>query len=315
MAWYLLRRLLAAIPVMFLVSVVVFALLPLSGGDPALTVAGPDQEPAVYERVRREYGFDRPLYEQYLRWAGRALQGDLGNSILAAKFPVGDVIKQRLPVTVEIGALAVLIGVVVGVPMGVVAGAKRGSWTDFVLLNVSLLGYVTPGFVWGVVFILVFAVYLRVLPPGGFTPFLQSPVDNLRGVILPALTLGVAFAGSITRLTRVNIIDVLDQVYITTARAKGLREKLVLSRHALKPAMIPVVTVIGLQMAIILGGTVITETLFNLPGLGKLVVDSIYLRDFPVVQGAMLMLAFGFVMINLLVDILYGVLDPRIKHG
>jgi peptide/nickel transport system permease protein len=315
MAWYLLRRLLSAIPVMFFVSVVVFALLPLSGGDPALTVAGPDQEPAVYERVRREYGFDRPLHEQYLRWAGRALQGDLGNSILAAKFPVGDMIKQRLPVTVEVGALAVLFGVVVGVPLGVLAGAKRGSWTDFVVLNVSLLGYVTPGFVWGVVFILIFAVYLRVLPPSGFTPFLQSPGDNLRGVILPAVTLGVAFAGSITRLTRVNIIEVLDQGYITTARAKGLREKFVLSRHALKPAMIPVVTVIGLQMAIILGGTVITETLFNLPGLGKLVVDSIYLRDFPVVQGAMLMLAFGFVMINLLVDILYGVLDPRIKHG
>lgn len=312
---YLLGRLLAVIPVMFIVSVAVFAMLPLAGGDPAMTILGPDAEPAQLERIRREYGFDRPLYEQYANWAGKALRGDLGTSILAARFAVGDVLKQRLPVTIELAVLAVLLGVTIGVPLGVLAGSRRGSPLDFCLLNISLAGYVMPGFVIAVLLILVFSVWLRVLPPSGFRPFLQDPVENLRGMVLPVLTLALPLAAVIARVTRANIIDVVDQTYITTARAKGLSELTVISRHALKPALIPVVTVVGLQLAVLLGGAVITETIFNLPGVGKLIIDSIYQRDFPVVQGAILLLAFVFVAVNLLVDVLYGVLDPRVRYA
>lgn len=315
MTGYVARRLLQSIPVLIFVSIAVFGLLPLVGGDPAYTLLGPDAAPEQYAQVRQDLGLDRPLYEQYWRWASQALRGNLGTTILPTHFAVVDVLKQRLPITAELGVLAILIGVLTGIPIGIFAAARRRSWLDFWLMNVSLVGIVTPSFVLGLLFVFVFSLWLRVLPSQGYKPFLDDPIQNLRLMVLPALTLGLGFGAIIARYTRANVIDAIEQPYITTARAKGLNEPQVLTRHAVKPALIPVVTVVGLQLSVILGGAVIIETLFNLPGIGKLIIDSIYLHDFPVVQGAILMLSAGFVTINLFVDLLYGVLDPRVRRG
>lgn len=314
MADYILRRLLYLVPVMLLVTVLVFSLLHIAGGDPAALMLGVDATPSDIARVQRELGLDRPLYEQYLTWLGRAAQGDLGRSIQPVRYRVSDLILQGMPVTVQLALQALLLSLAIGIPLGVLAGRKRGSRLDLLALNISAWGISIPSFLLGLILIFLFSLALRWAPSMGYVPPLKDFISNLRYMILPTITLSTYLTAIVVRMTRSSVLEAMSQDFIITARAKGLRELLVVRRHALKVALIPVVTVVGLQFGHILGGSVVIEYIFALPGLGRLTIDAVYARDFPVVQGAVLVMSIGFVLVNLAVDLLYGYLDPRIKY-
>ncbi|PYM97081.1 MAG: peptide ABC transporter [Candidatus Rokuibacteriota bacterium] len=313
MIQFLARRLLATVPLLFFVSLVVFSFVHVLPGDPAVLFLGEEATPETLAKFRTRLGFDRPLVTQYVEWLGRALRGDLGRS-LRTNQPVTEAILQRLPVTLELLGAALAVSLAIAIPAGIVSAVKRNSGVDLASTVFALIGFSLPNFWLGLILIYVFALLLRWLPPSGFAP-LPALADNARSLILPALTLGTALAALITRQLRSGMLEVLRQDYVRTAQAKGLGQGVVVAKHALKNALIAVVTVIGLQIGGLLGNTIITESLFALPGVGRLMIDAVFSRDFFIVQGVVLFLAVGYVLSNLIVDVLYSYLDPRIRLG
>lgn len=314
MGRYILNRIISMIPVMFLVSLVVFFIVHLTPGDPALVMLGEEVNPQTLAALRHDLGLDLPIHIQYATWLGNVLRGDLGHSIRNHQ-PVFEAIVQRLPTTIELTIFSLIISLCISIPTGIISATRRGSSSDLISTTVALLGVSMPNFFLAILLGFIFALNLRWLPNMGFTPILQDPIANLKGMILPAITLGAATAAIVARLTRSSLLEVLNQEYVRTARAKGLNERAVIWVHALKNAMIPVLTIVGLQVGALLGGAVITETIFVLPGIGRLAVDSIFSRDFPVLQGVVLFISLVFMFANLTVDVLYAFLDPRIHYG
>jgi peptide/nickel transport system permease protein len=310
---YLVRRVLAVIPVMVVVVTVVFLLIHLIPGDPASAMLGPDATPAQIEATRRQLGVDRPVYEQLLKFYGRVVQGDLGHSYFLNR-PVTAVLWERAEPTLLLTVSALLVAIVIGVPSGIIAGAYQGSVWDRTLMLGALLGVCIPGFWLSLNFIYLFAVKLAWLPAAGYTSMLVDPRAALRFMVLPAFSLGFNQSALIARIARSCMLEVLQQDYIRTARAKGLHEGVVIYLHAFRNALVPVVTVIGITMAILIGGAVVTEIVFNIPGLGRLVISAILRRDYPVVQGVVLVTAAFYVLINLGVDMVYAFIDPRIRY-
>jgi ABC-type dipeptide/oligopeptide/nickel transport system permease component len=311
MGRYVVRRLLQTIPVLLGVSLLAFAIMHVVPGDPVRLIAGPDAPEEVVQRIRGQLGLDRPLHEQYLSFLGRALQGDLGRS-LRSRAPVTDEVLRRFPATLELTTVSMLVAVAVGIPLGLVAAVRRSTWIDYLAMGTSLSTLSLPIFWVGIVAIWLFSLQLGWFPVSGR----GGPVwewNGLRHIALPALTLATASVAIISRLTRSGMLDVLGREFITTARAKGVSPVGVVGKHALKNALIPVVTVVGLQYGFLLGGAVVTETIFAWPGVGRLAMTSILQRDYPVVQGCVLLVAVLFVLINLAVDLLYSWLDPRIR--
>jgi peptide/nickel transport system permease protein len=302
------------IPVAFLVTVIIFTLIRMSPGDPVLVFAGEERDPVALDALRHQYGLDQPLPIQYVVWLEHAVQGDLGRS-LRTRQPVLEAIAERLPKTIELGAAALLISVSVGLVVGTVAALKRNSPVDLVATGFTIAGVSLPNFYLGLILILVFALAIRIFPPGGYSDFVESPFDNLKRLVLPAITLATASTAVNLRQVRSSLLDVLGQEYLRTARAKGLRERAVIFGHAMKNGLIPVVTIFGLQVGALIEGAIITETIFFWPGVGRLAVDSITGLDYPVVQAIVLMSALSFMVSTLLVDILYAWLDPRISYG
>ncbi len=313
MVRFIVGRLLGTLPVLFFLSIAIFLMLQLTPGDPVKLMLGEDADEQTVAALREELGLDRPLAVQYFFWLGNVLQGDLGRSIRTRQ-PVLEAIVSRLPVTLELSFLSLLVALLIGIPSGILSAIRRNSATDVASTTLALIGVSMPNFFLGILLILLFSLWLRVLPPSGYAPFAQDPVQNLKLMIMPSIALGAALAGIISRMTRSSLLEVLGADYVRTARAKGLRDRAVILGHALKNAMIPVVTVVGLQVGTLLGGAILTETIFALPGIGRLVVDNIFARDFPIVQGGILFLAVTRVLSNLVADLLYGVLDPRISY-
>ncbi len=303
---YVIRRLLLAIPVLIGVSILVFAIIRFIPGDPARAVAGVNASPEYIEQVRRDLLLDEGVHVQYYAYMSNLLQGDMGRSTFTQR-PVTVELMQRFPNTLLLSATAMAFAIIFGMAAGIVSATRRYSLFDNTSMLLALFGVAAPVFWLGIMFQLLFSVQLGWLPSGG--------IGTWKHLVLPALTLGLATTALIARITRSSMLDVLGQDYITTARSKGLVERVVVYKHALKNAMIPVVTVMGLQFGTLLGGAVLTETVFSWPGVGRLMVDSILARDYPVVQGAVLILAVLFVTINLVVDIIYAFLDPRITYG
>ncbi len=312
MGHFLIRRLAGAFLVLVLVSLMSFALIWLVPGDPAAAFLDASATPEQVAKLRSALGLDLSLPQQMFGWYGRILSGDLGQSILLNRSVTAALI-ERLPVTLSLAALALAFAVFFGVAAGIIAAVNHNRWPDQAVMTTALLGLSVPDFWLGLVMVLVFAVSLGWLPSGGFTPFLQSPTEWLRGMVLPALTLGLVQVGFIARMARASMLDTLSQDYVRTADAKGLAKLHVVLRHALPNAMIPILTVIGIVSGALLGGAVIVEQVFSIPGIGRLIVGAIASRDFPVLQGGLLFLAVVYLAINLVVDILYAVVDPRVR--
>ena len=310
---FVVRRLVTTVPLLFFVSLIVFSFVHVLPGDPAVLFLGEEATAETLAQFRARLGFDRPLLTQYVDWLGHAVRGDLGRS-LRTNQPVTEAIVQRLPVTLELLGAALAVSLALAIPLGIVSALKRNSGVDLLSTGFALVGFSMPTFWLGLILIYVFALLLRWLPPSGFVP-LPALGDNVRSLILPALTLGTALAALVTRQLRSGMLEVLRQDYIRTAQAKGLSQRVVVGRHALKNALMAVVTVVGLQIGGLLGNTIITETLFALPGVGRLMIDAVFSRDFFIVQGVVLFLALGYVLSNLIVDVLYSYLDPRIRLG
>jgi len=303
---YILRRLVLLVPLLFGVSILIFLTLRLIPGDPARLALGAEATEDQVQLMRRQWGLDQPLPVQYVFWIGHAVQGDWGRSTVS-RVPAGEEIALRLPATLRLAAVSVLIATLLGVGFGVLAAVQHNTWIDRGSMVVALLGVCTPSFWLGLMLILVFSVRLGWLPSFG-----QGGVDHL---VLPSLTLGAAAAALIARVTRSSLLEVMSADYLRTARAKGLAEHAVIARHALRNALIPVLTLLGLEFGGLLAGAIVTETVFAYPGIGLLLVNSIANRDFPVVQPALLLFALQFVLVNLLVDVLYAVVDPRIAYA
>ena len=314
MVQYLIRRLALLVPVAFLVSIAVFGLIHLTPGDPAQIILGEEHSPEAVAVLRHQLGLDQPLPLQYVNWVGGVLHGDLGRSLRTHQ-PVREAIVERLPATLELGFAAVLWSLIVAIPLGSIAAMRRGSALDYATTGFTTAGISVPNFFLGIILILFLSLSLKLLPPAGFVPLTENAPDNLRRLIMPAIALGTAGAAINMRFTRSAMIEVLRQDYIRTARAKGAPWLQVISGHALKNALIPVVTVVGLQIGQVIEGALVTEQVFSWPGVGKLAVDSIFGRDYTIIQGIVLMAAFTFMLVNLLVDLLYGALDPRISYS
>jgi peptide/nickel transport system permease protein len=304
-------RLAQMVPVLLVMSLAVFALTDLLPGDPTITVLGENATPQQRETLRRDMGLDRPAPLRYLDWMGRTLSGDL-NSSLRTREPVAAMIAARLPVTIELTILSMLVASLIGIPLGVVAALNRNSWIDLAVSVLALAGMALPFFWAGILLIRLFSIHLGLLPPSGYTPLWTDPARNLTLMILPALTVGGAMAGLIMRQTRSAMLQTMGQDFIRTARAKGVPESAVVIRHGLRSALLPVVTVIGLQSGALIGGAVVTETIFSLPGLGTMIVDGIFQRDFAVIQGALLTVVLAVVVVNLITDLAYCLLDRRV---
>ena len=309
----ILRRLAATVPVLLLVTAGVFALIHLTPGDPIDAMMAESVDDTVKRELRRDLGLDRPLYLQYATWMGRLLQGDLGRSIRNRE-PVIENVSRRIKPSLQLAGLAMAISLLVATPIGILSAARRNSAVDRVGTSFALFGICMPNFLIALLLIFLFGVTLRWLPISGYVDPMEEPWDGLRSLTLPAITLGLALAAVITRTLRSSMLEALSEDYIRTARAKGLSDGAVVRRHALKNALIPVVTVLGLQLGTLIGGAVITEYVFALPGVGRLVVDAVFARDYPLVQGVVLLIAVGFILSNLAVDLLYGFIDPRIRH-
>ncbi|MCF3642007.1 ABC transporter permease [Rhizobium sp. TRM95111] len=310
---FVLRRMVSTIPVMVFVAFFVFSLLYLAPGDPAALIAGDQASAAEIERIRMTLGLDRPMPLRFIEWVGNVLQGDLGTSIFS-QLPVSTLIAQRLEPTLSLMALTLLISVSIAVPMGVLAAARQGTWIDRAAMGIAVFGFSVPVFVIGYLLNYVFAIRLDLLPVQGYKPLAEGFGPYIRNLILPAVALSCVYVALIARITRTAMIDVLGQDYIRTARAKGLGQWPILFLHALKNASVPIVTVIGLGIAMLIGGAVVTETVFAIPGIGRLVVDAILRRDYPIIQGVVLIFSLGYVLINLCIDLVYTVLDPRVRY-
>jgi peptide/nickel transport system permease protein len=312
MATYVARRLIEAVPVVLLASLFVFSLLHLVPGDPAVNLAGEDATDADVETIRRRLGLDRPVAEQYLVWAGNALRGDLGTSFRTSQ-PVSAQIRGALGPTLELTLAAFALELAIGIPLGVIAGVRLRSLWDWGLSGFTIIGIAIPNFVLGLVLLYFVSFRLGWLPIGGRVAFTDDPLESLRYLVLPTLVLATGGASVLARFVRTAVAQVMNQDYIRTGRAKGLRERAVVVRHALRNSLIPVVTVVALQLAALLAGSVVIESVFSRPGIGRLVVSSIQSRDYPAVQGTLLVLVGIFILANLIADLLYGVIDPRIR--
>ena len=299
---------------LLLVSLIVFSLIHLTPGDPALTMLGEEATPQSVAALRVKLGLDQPIPVQYARWLGSVLHGDLGRSIRSNQ-PVSAAILERLPVTLELALLALLVSLAIAMPVGIIAALRRNSFLDTISTVVALLGVSMPSFFLAILLVLLFGVVLRWLPPFGYQPISKGLAGNLLKMAMPACTLGTALAAIVMRQIRSSMLEVLDQDYIRTARAKGARERQVVRLHALKNALIPVVTVVGLQIGGLLGGAILIETIFAMPGVGRLLVDAIFQRDFPVVQGVVLFISVAYLTSNFAVDLIYAYLDPRIHYA
>ena len=308
-----LRRLLATIPVLVLVTAGVFALIHLTPGDPIDVMMAESVDATVKANLRRELGLDQPIYVQYAAWTWRLLHGDLGRSIRNGE-PVIENVSRRIRPSLQLSALAMAISLVVATPLGILSAARRNTSVDRFGTTFALFGICMPNFLLALLLIFFFGVKLRWLPISGYIDPLEEMVPGLRSLVLPALTLGLALAAVVTRTLRSSMLDALSEDYVRTARAKGLSESSIIRGHVLKNALIPVVTVLGLQLGTLIGGAVITEYVFALPGVGRLVVDAVFARDYPLVQGVVLLIAVGFILSNLAVDVLYGWIDPRIRY-
>lgn len=306
------KRLLLAIPTLFLVSIMVFSLQKLLPGDPVLAMAGEERDPAVIAQLREQYHLNDPLPTQYLYWLGNALRGDLGTS-LRTQEPVTALIASKLPVTLELSLLAMIVALVVGISMGIIAAVRKNSWVDHTTNLVALSGISVPHFWLGILLILLFSVHLQWLPASGYVSLSESLSQNLKTLLLPALVLGTGLAATLMRHTRASMIAVLKADYIRTARAKGLLPNKVILKHAFRNALVPVITLTTLLFGELLGGAVLTEQVFTLPGFGKMIVDAVFNRDYAVVQGVVLVVAIGFLLLNLLADVLYVLINPKMR--
>jgi peptide/nickel transport system permease protein len=313
MLGYVFRRILATIPVMAIVALFVFSLLYIAPGDPAAVIAGDQATPADVERIRQNLGLDRPFLVRFGEWSWRILQGDLGVSIFT-NLPVWTMIEQRIGPTMSLMSVTLVLAVVVAVPMGVIAAWKAGSLLDRIIMGFAVFGFSVPVFVVAYLLAYVFALELEWLPVQGYTPLSAGVWPWLENLILPSIALGCVYIALIARITRATMLEVLSQDYIRTARAKGLGQQPILFLHALKNAAVPIVTVIGIGIALLIGGAVVTESVFVIPGLGRLTIDAILRRDYPVIQGVVLLFSFIYVLVNLAIDLLYTVLDPRIRY-
>jgi peptide/nickel transport system permease protein len=318
MTRYLTQRALAFIPTLLGVSILVFLAIRLIPGDAIIAMLGTEAG-MLTETQRAEleayFGLNKPVVEQYFNWAGNVLQGNLGHSVRHGQ-PVLDLIVQRFPLTVELAILSVIIALLVGIPVGILSAIRHNSWIDLIGRILSMIGLALPNFLLGTLIIYVLSVYFKDIMPdwGNFVRLDENPGHNLRLLIYPAIAMGFSFAASVMRMTRSAMLEVLGEDYVRTARSKGLREWVVIRRHALRNALIPVVTLTGVEIGYLLGGTVITEQIFALPGLGRLTYTAIYQRDYAMIQGVTLFIAFNFVLINLLVDLIYAAIDPRISY-
>jgi peptide/nickel transport system permease protein len=305
-------RLAQVLPTLLLVSIYVFCLQQLMPGDPALVLAGEERDPTVIAQIRSELWLDRSLPIQYLHWIGNVLQGDLGFS-WRIRQPVAQLVAQKLPVTLQLGAMAFIFAVGIGVPMGVLSAVKKNTFWDYLANGIGLAGLSTPNFWLGIMLILLISVHLGWLPPSGYVPLTEDWRQSLATTIMPAFVLGNAIAAVLMRHTRSAMLGVLEQDYVRTARAKGLKTIVVVLRHALRNALVPVVTLGALELGTLLSGAVLTEQVFSVPGFGKLIVDAVFNRDYPVVQGVVLVTATIYVLLNLLADVLYVLINPRMR--
>ena len=310
---YVVRRVIATVPVMAVVAFFVFSLLYIAPGDPAAVIAGDQATPADVERIRQSLGLDRPFLIRFGEWVWQILHGDLGTSIFT-NLPVTALMAQRFEPTLSLMLITLTFAVAVAVPIGVLAAWKAGTWVDRVIMAFAIFGFSVPVFVIAYLLAFVFALELEWLPVQGYTPLAEGLWPWLQNLILPAVALGCVYIALIARITRAAMLEVLQQDYIRTARAKGLAQSPILFIHALKNASVPIVTVIGIGVALLIGGAVVTESVFAIPGLGRLTVDAILRRDYPLIQGLVLLFSFVYVLVNLLVDLSYTLLDPRIRY-
>ncbi len=308
-----LRRLLSAIPVLFIVSLISFGLMRLIPGDPAAAIAGIAATPAQIEQLRRDLGLDEPLLMQLLHYYQGLLQGDFGKSLLLGKGVLAATM-ERLPVTIGLSLYALVLTLLIGVASGIIAALRQNTWVDQVAMMIAMLGISIPNFFLGLLMIIFFAVQLGWLPSGGYVPFSQDPIGWLRSTTMPAISLALLQAGLLARITRSGMLEVLRQDYVRTARAKGLPERQVILKHALANALIPIVTVVGIIISLLLSGAVVTEALFSLPGMGQLLTQAVLSRDYPMVQGGLLLVTTFLVLVNILVDVLYALIDPRVRY-
>jgi peptide/nickel transport system permease protein len=313
MAYYFLRRLLMAIPVMFFVAMFAFLLLHLTPGDPAQTIAGDQATPAQLAAIRENLGLDKPIVAQFLTWIGNLAQGDFGRSLISRR-PVIEMIGQRIGPTLALAVVAMVLTIAISLPSGVLAAWRHGGLIDRSVMSLSVFGFSVPIFVIGYVLIAIFAVNLKWFPVQGYKPIADGLGPFLHRIFLPALALSSFYVALVSRMTRASMLEVLGEDYVRTARAKGLSEMIVLFRHALRNAAIPILTVIGTGFAMMISGVVVTETVFNIPGLGRLVVDGVLARDYPLIQAIILLTALSYVLINLLIDLSYALTDPRIRY-
>lgn len=312
MARFLLRRAVESLVALFLASVVVFIGVRSLPGDPALAISGEGRDPAVNAAVRERYGLDEPIPIQYVRWASFALSGDLGSSIRTRQ-PVAEEIVSRIPVTLELAGLAALIAILIGLPLGIVAAVRRQTFLDYLAGSVGLLGLSIPTFWLGLILILVFAIGLGVLPASGYVALTKDPLANLERMVMPALVLGVGFGAVLLRQVRSAMITSLGSDYVRTARAKGLTERQVVLGHALRNSLITVVTILGLELGALISGSVVTESIFLIPGFGRLIIEAVQRRDYPVIQGVALVSTVAYILINFVVDVVYSALNPRVR--
>jgi len=313
MLLFLARRILSTVPVLVIVALIVFLMLRLAPGDPAAAIVGDSGTSENIARVREQLGLDQSLPVQFFRWSLQLLQGNLGESYFMKKTVV-ELIGQRIEATVSLAAVTLVVTILVAVPLGVIAAWRHGGWLDRMLMGFSVMGFSIPAFVIGYVLIWIFALHLQWLPVQGYQRLSQGPLLWIKHLILPSITLSVIYVALIARVTRAAVAEAMTEDYIRTARAKGISEKRVLMRHALANAAIPIVTVIGIGIALLIGGVVVTETVFAIPGLGQLTVDAVLSRDFPLIQGITLFFSVIYVLVNLLIDLSYLVFDPRIRY-
>jgi peptide/nickel transport system permease protein len=310
---YIVHRILATIPVMAVVGIAVFMLLHLTPGDPAAVIAGDYARPEDIVRIRHQLGLDRPIHVQFFTWVGSILSGDLGVSIFS-DLPVAHLIGQRLEPTFALAAATLVFSVVIAIPMGVLAAWKAGTWTDRIVMIFAVLGFSVPVFVIAYALMWVFSLQLGWFPVQGYKSIFDGFGPFLHSIALPTVALGVIYVALMARITRASMLETLQEDYIRTARAKGVDNRAVLIRHALRNASVPIVTIIGIGIALLIGGVVVTESVFNIPGLGRLTIDAVLRRDYPVIQGVILVFSAAYVIVNLLIDLSYTVLDPRIRY-
>lgn len=311
---FIIKRLLSLIPVLFIVSIVVFLLVHITPGDPASVILGPEANPEDVAKLREELGLNRPILEQYIDWIGDIIQGDFGTSLFM-KQPVLTAFVEHLGPTLSLAVLAETFAILIAIPLGILSAKYRGTFFDQIFMGVSLVGISVPSFLLGLFLILLFGVEFRIFPVAGYKPLSEGFGEHIRYLIMPALALGLMQAALIARMTRSSMLDVLSSNYIKTARAKGVKEFMITFKHSLRNAFIPILTIIGQTFGSLVAGAAVVETVFNIPGIGQLIVNSVKRRDFEVIQGAVLLISISYVLINLIIDLLYGFVDPRLRVG